>query len=271
MGRPPRIRRDQILATARRVFADKGFAAATLADIAGQLGVTPAALLRHVDSKDALFAEAMKSGAAIELPAAVADLAATPGHADPRVVLRRLAEEFIPFAEHIIAGSIVMAMHRNARRTSLVLPFDEQDSPPRRGFPIVADWFRRAAAAGRLRVRDPRAAALLFMGSLQGWVLFHHVLKMPPVCTLDEYIDTLIDLWSGGAIAEAGGSRGRETKNARATHRAAGGRPGHRRGADDVLPAPAHAQGARPLRHARGADGQRRLARRRPRAKRPRR
>src|SRR5205807_247726 len=143
MGRPPRIRRDQLLDTARRVFAAKGFAAATLADIAGELGVTPAALLRHTDSKATLFAEAMRS----------------------------------------------------------------------------------AAAAGRLRVRDPRAAALLFMGSLQGYVLFHHVLKMPPVCSLSEYIDTLIALWSDGAIVDAGGSRGRQTKSAGATDRAAGDRP----------------------------------------------
>src|SRR5437764_4645920 len=271
MGRPPRIRRDQILDTARRVFAAKGFAAATLADIAGELGVTPAALLRHVGSKDALFAEAMRSGAAIEIPAAVRDLAATPAEADPRAVLRRLAAAFIPFAEGIIAGSIVVAMHRNSRRTSRVLPFDESDSPPRRGFPIVADYFRRAAAAGRLRVRDPRAAALLFMGSLQGYVLFHHVLKMPPVCTLSEYIDTLIDLWCEGAIIDVGGSRGRQSKNAAATRGAAGGARRRRRRAGDLLRASAQTAGARPLRHAGGADGQRRLARRRPRGKSPRR
>src|SRR5215510_10532209 len=101
MGRPPRLSRDQILATARRVFAAKGFAAATLADIAGELDVTPAALLRHVESKDALFAEAMRSGEAIELPACIRDLAATPSDADPRRVLRRIAEEFIPFAEGV--------------------------------------------------------------------------------------------------------------------------------------------------------------------------
>jgi AcrR family transcriptional regulator len=195
MGRPPRIRREQILDTARRVFAAKGFAATTLSDIAGVLGVTPAALLRHVGSKDALFHEAMHSSAAIEVPAAILELATTPADADPRLVLRRVAAEFVPFAERVIAGSIVVAMHRNARRTSLVLPFDEADSPPRRGFPIVADYFRRAARAGRLRVRNPRAAALVFMGSLQGYVLFHQVLKMPTVCPLPEYIDTLIDLW----------------------------------------------------------------------------
>src|SRR4051794_35123067 len=113
MGRPPRIRREQILDTARRVFAEKGFAAATLADIAGQLDVTPAALLRHVDSKHALFDEAMKSGPVLEPPAAIIELASTPGTADPRVVLRRIAEEFIPFASKVIAASIVMAMHEN--------------------------------------------------------------------------------------------------------------------------------------------------------------
>src|SRR5437763_14870250 len=241
MGRPPRIRRDQILDTARRVFAAKGFAAATLADIAGELGVTPAALLRHTDSKATLFAEAMRSGAAIEIPAAVAELAATPADADPRAVLRRVAEEFVPFAERIIAGSIVVAMHRNARRTSLVLPFDESDSPPRRGFPIVADYFRRATASGRLHVRNPRAAALLFMGSLQGYVLFHQVLKMPAVCSLPEYIDTLIDLWCEGAIVAVGCSRARKTKGSRATRRATDVYPDHRRGGDVRLPALANA------------------------------
>src|SRR5204863_7836718 len=122
--------------------------------------------LRHVESKDALFAEAMQ---VIEPPACIIDLASTPGDADPRVVLRRIAEEFVPFAEGIISTAIVVAQH-----TSLVLPFDPRgDNPPRRGFPIVADYFRRAAADGMLRLRDPRAAALLFMGSLQGYVLFH--------------------------------------------------------------------------------------------------
>jgi AcrR family transcriptional regulator len=258
MGRPPRIRRDQLLDTARRVFAAKGFAAATLADIAGELGVTPAALLRHVRSKDELFAEAMHSAEIIEPPACILVLASTPGTEDPRVVLRRIAEEFVPFAERVIGSHIVVAQH-----TSLVLPFNpDSDSPPRRGFPIVADYFRRAAAAGRLRVRDPRAAALLFMGSLQGYVLFHHVLKMPTVCSLSEYIDTLIDLWCEGAIV--GGAHGPTTKRARAPHRGAGAGGGSRRRGRAVLPARAGAEGDRPLRNARGANGQRRVARRRP-------
>src|SRR3954449_5186105 len=98
MGRPARIRREQIIDTARRVFAAQGYAATTLSDIAGQLGVTAAALLRHVGSKDALFHDAMHSSTAIEIPAAIRELATTPADVDPRLVLRRVAAEFVPFA-----------------------------------------------------------------------------------------------------------------------------------------------------------------------------
>src|SRR6266550_4509004 len=43
MGRPPTINRERLLETARRVFAAKGFEAATLADIAAELHVRRAA------------------------------------------------------------------------------------------------------------------------------------------------------------------------------------------------------------------------------------
>src|SRR5438132_14207496 len=139
MGRPPRIRRDQLLETARRIFAAKGFAAATLAEIAGELGVTPAALLRHAPSKQELFAQAMQSGEIMSLPAAVRELAAVDAASDPRRVLRRLAEDVVPFIHAILATRIVVAMHENARRTSLLLPFNPEsaDNPPRRAFTLI--------------------------------------------------------------------------------------------------------------------------------------
>src|ERR1051326_1772513 len=160
MGRPPTITREQLLETARRVFAEKGFEATTLAEIAAELHVTPAAVLRHVPSKQALFAAAMRARH-IELPAAIVHLQATGGAEDPRVVLRRLAEEFVPFVSKTIAENLAIYMHRRSQ-TSIVLPFDvrDDDSPPRRGLRIVADYFHRAAEAGVLHVEDPRAASL---------------------------------------------------------------------------------------------------------------
>jgi AcrR family transcriptional regulator len=265
MGRPAIIQREQLLETARRVFARKGFEAATLADIASEIKVTPAAMLRHFPSKQALFAAAMQPRH-IEVPRFIFDLVATDASEDPRVVLRRLAEAFVPFVQQTLADNLAVYMFSRAQ-TSIVLPFDprDPDTPPRRGLQVVTEYFKRAQAAGVLRVHDPRAAALLFMGSLQSYVFIHQVLHVSPVYPLPDYIDALIDLWSDGAF---GGTRGRKKHQ---THRGPA-RDRDRGGGDAVLHAGA-TKTARSdsVRDARSKNGKRRIARGRTRDKSPRR
>jgi AcrR family transcriptional regulator len=53
-------RRGQILLAALEVFQEKGFEAGTMRDIARRVGVTEGALYRHFDSKEDLFAEALR-------------------------------------------------------------------------------------------------------------------------------------------------------------------------------------------------------------------
>src|SRR5207248_2223521 len=105
MGRPPRISREQLLESARGVFAIKGFEGATLADIAAELDITPAAILRHFESKQHLFETAMR-GRVTAPPDFILALAGIDGDADPRTVLRGIAEHFIPFVEKAIAENI---------------------------------------------------------------------------------------------------------------------------------------------------------------------
>jgi AcrR family transcriptional regulator len=262
MGRPPRITRDQLFETARGVFAVKGFEAATLADIASELRITPAAVLRHVDSKQELFRLAMR-GRVTAPPDFILALAEVDGRTDPRVVLRGIAEQFVPFVEKVMGENIAVYMHEKAR--SIVVPFDADaaDSPPRRGLVVVGDYFRRAMDAGVIRRGDPRAAALLFMGSLQAYVMMHHILKVAPKpYPLDRYIDALIDLWSDGAIV--GGHRGKAGHSSGARRRADRGRGSNRRNASLHEGSP-DADRADSVRDAGGAHGQRRVARRRPR------
>lgn len=223
MGRPPRISRNEVLECARRTFAAKGFEATTLADIAHQLGVTPAAILRHFDSKQALFRESMRS--TWDLPPCVFELRDADAASDPRVVLRTFAEQWVQFAQKTIAQSIALQLHERSQRT-LVLPFEpgSADSPPRRGFPIVVDYFRRAKKAGVICVGDLRAAALMFMSSLVGYVFIHEVVQATPEpYPLPAYIDALIDLWSHGGIAtkSIGGSRARRANHPAVIRRAA--------------------------------------------------
>ncbi len=201
VGRPARITRDQILATARSHFAAGGFDATTLASIAATLHVTPAAILRHFHSKQALFAAAM-APSVTDPPACVMRLQDVDGTADPRVVLRRFAEEFVPFVRSALGANLAVTMHMASRRTTLLVPIDTsvEASPAQRGIRIVTNYFRRAMKAGTIEAADPRAAALLFLGSLQSYGLIHDVLNVKPTYPLDDYLDALIVLWTRGAI-----------------------------------------------------------------------
>jgi AcrR family transcriptional regulator len=263
MGRPPRISRDQILDAARVAFSARGFAATTLADIAGTLDVTPAAILRHVRSKQELFRAAM-SNRGIATPDFVTAMTTLEDSADPRSVLSDLARRMIPFLGNIIRPAIAVQMHA----TTVVVPFDPKDEeiPPRRAIRILTDYFARAIRAGVIREADPRALALLFLGQLQAHVFFHQILGVTPAYPVEEYIDALIGLWSDGVF---GGIRARK-KASKKGRSAAGDR---RRGGRGVA---VHAQAeraetARPRRNAGSADGKRRLARRGPRRPRSRR
>jgi AcrR family transcriptional regulator len=60
-GRPQKpISRDALLGAAIRVFARDGFAAARLADIAREIGITKGALAYHFATKEALYLEVMQ-------------------------------------------------------------------------------------------------------------------------------------------------------------------------------------------------------------------
>lgn len=275
MGRPPRINPDQLLDAARRVFTEKGFDGATLADIAALIGVTAAAVLRHYPSKQALFTAAMSS-AGIGVPPYIEELEHTDAAEDPRIVLRRFAEQFVPFVQRIIGPSIAVQMHRNARQTTVVVPFDTnaEESPSRRGLRIITDYFRRAMEAGTIRPADPRATSILFISHLHSYVFIHQVLNVTPVYPLEPYLDALFDLWVHGAITtpkkKSGGNRARSQRRTQTTGPATPDRSGGR-GDTAVHEEAERAEAARPGRDAGSADGERGVAGRRPRHPRPRR
>jgi AcrR family transcriptional regulator len=191
MGRPPRISREQILDAARVAFSARGFAATTLAGIASTLDVTPAAILRHFESKQELFTAAM-SNRGIATPDFVMAITSLDASADPRIVLSELARRLIAFLGNVIRPAIAVQMHA----TTVVVPFDPKDEeiPPRRVIRILTDYFARAMRAGAIREADPRALALLFAGQLRPTVFFHQSPRTP---VSEDYIDALTVLSDG--------------------------------------------------------------------------
>ena len=86
-------KRTEVLRAAARVFARLGFRAASLTDVADDLGVTPAALYYYVDSKDALLLETslVRLDGCDAVAAALKD--------DPRSGRVKLTEYFLIYAD----------------------------------------------------------------------------------------------------------------------------------------------------------------------------
>jgi AcrR family transcriptional regulator len=204
MGRRPRVTREEVLAAARAAFSERGFEGTTLSAIAARLRLSPAALLRHAPTKQALFTLALESEPAdAKLPTDF--LATVPADEDPARVLRRLAREFVPFLERKMGENIarfLRAGNEEEART-LRLPFDprQKGSPPARVIEALEAYFVRARAAGAIALRRPRAGALAFLGSLQSYLFLHRVLRIEPPIPFEKYLDTLIEIWRRGALA----------------------------------------------------------------------
>lgn len=217
MGRPPQITREQILEVSRQLFSQKGFEATTLDDIARQLGVTAAGVLRHVGSKQKLFFESM-SASHHELAGAIIALDGIPGDASPEVVLRQLAKELIPFLKRRVDELVVLAIHLRARDEAsaarAALP-SGPDSPPGLALAALERYFKRARKSGTITLAEPKASALLFLGAIQSYVFFQHLVQVSnPPYPPAKFIDALMELWRDGAFAPAatsvrGGKRAR--------------------------------------------------------------
>lgn len=210
MGRTPRVTREQVLSAAREAFVERGYAGTTLADIGSRLEVSPAALLRHAPTKKALFLAAMGQSQPDLKP--LEFLNDYTGAEDPAPILRRVGEVMVPFLESRIREVVARFIYTMTIPGigKMPLPFDpkQRPTPPQRNLTFLEDYLRRAGKHRRLRVRNTRAAALAFLATLHSYVFLQHVMHVPEEpLPLPEYLDTVIDVWSRGALAPPEKSR----------------------------------------------------------------
>ncbi|GAA1905262.1 TetR/AcrR family transcriptional regulator [Nocardioides lentus] len=92
---PARARREQILATAAELFAERGFHGVSVADLGAACGVSGPALYKHFASKDAVLAEMLVSISEHLLAGGEERVAAADGPAD---AVRALVDFHVAFA-----------------------------------------------------------------------------------------------------------------------------------------------------------------------------
>ena len=203
MGRTARVTRDQVLSAAREAFVERGYEGATLSGIAGRIGVSAAALLRHAPTKRDLFVACMGTGEPEAMPFAF--LEELDGSQDPRRVLRRAAASMVPFLESKMRQIVARWVYFKTVPGigPMPLPFDpaSRPTPPQRNLKYLEDYMRRAKRRGRLRLEDPLAAAMAFLATLHSYVFLQHVIEvLEKPMPLDRYLETVLALWTRGAI-----------------------------------------------------------------------
>jgi AcrR family transcriptional regulator len=200
MGRPARVRREDVLAAARAGFLEGGYAGTTLAQISAKLGISPAAVLRHAPTKQALFDQAMGLPAERDLHPLVF-LETVDGGADPQEVLRRVGDVFIPFIRQRLREVVAMYIHGKSSGGPIPLPFDpnERPTPPQKNLRSLAGYLRRARRAGRMRIEDPYAAAAAFLGALHSYVFLSEIAgAFEEDVSMDRFLATVLDVWFRG-------------------------------------------------------------------------
>ena len=203
MGRTARVNREQVLSAARETFVERGYEGATLADIAGRIGVSAAALLRHAPTKRDLFLACMGESEPEAMPFEF--LEDMDGSEDPRRVLRRAAQMLVPFLEAKIRQTVARWVYFKTIPGigPMPLPFDpaSRPTPPQKNLKYLEDYMRRAKRRGTLRLTDPRAAAMAFLATLHSYVFLQHVIEvLEKPMPLEDYLDTVLEIWTRGAI-----------------------------------------------------------------------
>jgi len=193
----------EIVAAALAVFAEKGFAAARLDDIAARAGVSKGALYLYFETKQDLFAAVVRDAVSPNL-AAVEAMASTldaPFAQVARMLLGRAAEMMIASPVGPVA-KMVIAESRNFPELARVW----HDEVVARMLGVLTGLIERAQAAGEVRPGEPRYHALSLIGPLLMGLLWREVLEPAGARPLDlralaqQHVETVLN----GLVVERG-------------------------------------------------------------------
>lgn len=171
---PPPDRRAEILEAALHLFAERGYAAATNAQIARAAGVTPAALYYYFPSKADLFQAAIterRSAILPQLQGTVDQVAQLP----PEVVLPQFIRTLVTFLSEPRSQALLrILLAEGPRNPDLVQIWQANVLTP--GFGLLFGYLEQQMASGRIRRIDPRLVAIVANGPALTLILLRDLL-----------------------------------------------------------------------------------------------
>jgi AcrR family transcriptional regulator len=166
------LRRDRILAEASDLFLSHGVEGVTMRGLASRMKVTPMALYRHFDNREALLNAIVAEGHATFLRYLNRALAAdTPGN---RLLVS--GEQYLAFALDQPRSYAVMFMEHVPESC---VRKDLKSWEDAATFRFLVDRIRDCTAAGTLHTDDPEAVALTIWAHVHGLVSLFLAGKLP--------------------------------------------------------------------------------------------
>ena len=152
-ARPP-----EILDAALAVFAQKGFAATRLDDVAAKAGITKGTIYLYFDSKQALFEALARQSVGAQIEQIKAQLAAFPGSTPEllRLVLSTMGH-FITTSDRVVLPRLVLAEAANFPKLAEFWRREVIDS----GIGLMSGIIRRGIERGEFREIEPQHGARL--------------------------------------------------------------------------------------------------------------
>lgn len=166
------LRRDRILAEASDLFLTHGVGGVTMRGLASRMKVTPMALYRHFDSREALLNAIVAEGHATFLRYLNRALAAE----SPRKRLLVSGEQYLAFALDHPRSYAVMFMEHVPENCAVPGAKSWGDAAT---FQFLVDRIRDCTATDVLRTSEPEAVALTIWAHVHGLVSLFLAGKLP--------------------------------------------------------------------------------------------
>lgn len=189
----PDERRKAIIAIAREVFMNEGYAETSMSTIAARVGGSKGTLYNYFPSKEALFAEMVRSECQLE--AQMADTLIEDG-ADVASALRTIGRRMVRF----IFSDQVQAIHRIVLAEATRMPEIGRafyENGPRIGIERVAGHIERWMGEGKLKPGNPVRAAEQF-GELCKGGLYQKMMwqvETPTDARIDANVDEAVAIF----------------------------------------------------------------------------
>ena len=163
-ARPP-----EILEAALAVFAEKGFAATRLDDVAAKAGITKGTIYLYFDSKQALFEALARQSIGVQIDQVTAQLAQFPGSSSDllRFVLGTMGN-FAITSDRVVLPRLVLAEAANFPQLAEFWRREVVE----RGIALMSGIIQRGIARGEFRKIDLQHAARLCVAPLLVIVLW---------------------------------------------------------------------------------------------------